>query len=197
MNARQRSFGQTFCHSVSTFTKKQPPYKPIFRRRYSRGGLGRCKVSLAQLRLARTCRNLMTKLGDDHGCAVRPLVRRGLVGVGCVLLAACDAPGDVAPLAKGAESTPSADADHGIATGQGEMRSAQERSAPKEKGRVMTESDDAEVPVPGAPALNPAIIASPGPVAPSRPEREILPAPSQPPAEVDPVQPYPGDEAPR
>ncbi len=51
----------------------------------------------------------------------------------------------------------------------------------------MPQPDPKTSPPPGAPATPPA----------PPPRRVIVPAPTQPPAEIDPVQPYPGDEVPR
>jgi hypothetical protein len=43
------------------------------------------------------------------------------------------------------------------------------------------------------PSTNP-----PAPTAPASPKRRVIvPSPTQPPAEIDPVHPYPGDEVPR
>jgi len=50
---------------------------------------------------------------------------------------------------------------------------------------------------PSMPQPDPKTIAPPAKPAAPPPRRVILPSPTQPPAEIDPVKPYPGDEVPR
>ncbi len=64
--------------------------------------------------------------------------------------------------------------------------------------------DSEHLQVPGSPIQEPNMPqpdpkTTPPPAKPPapRPRRVILPSPIQPPAEIDPVQPYPGDEVPR
>ena len=109
--------------------------------------------------------------------------RLALGSAASLLLFACDPPNSVDPAANLAENVVINSDNQAIP--QAEERREIDRNQ-------MSGSADKELPMtePTPPPSRPA------PVPPPR-RREILPSPIQPPAEVDPVHPDPGDEVPR
>ena len=98
-----------------------------------------------------------------------------------LMLAGCGSPDSSAPANVAEDET-------NIETGEGAQ--VEPQSAPA-SGATPREQTNNSRPVPPVP------VTTPGPPTPAPPNREIRPAPDQPPAEVDPPHRYPGDEVPR
>ena len=111
-------------------------------------------------------------------------LHRALGGAICLSLGACDPPGRVDPAANLTDNV--------VTTSDGRRTPSAE---PREDDQApVSGAADQEISMP-----EPDVTPTPPrakPPAPA-PRREILPSPIQPPAEVDPVLPDPGDEVPR
>lgn len=100
-------------------------------------------------------------------------------------LCACEPPKSVDPAADYNEDTVINSHQPGISQTEPRRVSKQQQvSGTRIQEPIMPQPDPKTTPPPAKPAAPP-------------PRRVILPSPIQPPAEIDPVQPYPGDEVPR
>lgn len=129
------------------------------------------------------------------------LVLRPILGsIAGMTLAGCGAPQSVAPSTNVVQSKAVTQAEQAVAPQQAQPALAQDASAQKEAmvplpGRVRDTGSKSPEP---EPVTTPPTPPTPLPSLKSPPAgRVIRPAPTQPPAEVDPPHRYPGDEVPR